>query len=122
MSKRLINATQFFIYQKINFVMINFIDKRARFFDVCESIFVNIKNIIISTLIFIIERSNYDFFLNHFFQRIIRMNIININNDLLKIILHSLNDEKRMSFLKVFAKHINNKNKKFIFVFKILNV
>ena len=50
------------------------------------------------------------------------MIIININNDSLKIILHSLNDEKEINFLKMSAKHINNKNKKFIFVFKTLNV
>ena len=50
------------------------------------------------------------------------MNVINMNNDLLKIILHLLNDKKQMNFLKMFAKYINNKNKKFIFVFKILNV
>ena len=74
--------------------MINFIDERARFFDVCESIFVNIENIIISTFIFVIERSNHDFFLDHLFQRIVRINIINMNDDLLKMILHSLNDEK----------------------------
>ena len=50
------------------------------------------------------------------------MNIVNMNNDSLKMILHSLNDEKQMNFLKMFAKHINNKNKKFVFVFKTLNV
>ena len=33
MSKKLINATQLFIRQKINIVMMNFIDERARFFD-----------------------------------------------------------------------------------------
>ena len=92
--KKLIDATQFLIRQKINIIMINFIDKRARFFDVCESIFVNIENIIISTFIFVIERSNYDFLFNRFFQRIARMNIVNINDDLLKMILHLLNDEK----------------------------
>ena len=100
----------------------NFINKRVRFFDVCESIFVNIKNIIISTFIFVIERLNHDFFLDRFFQRIVHMNIINMNDDLLKMILHSLNDEKQMSFLKMFAKHINNKNEKFVFIFKTLNV
>ena len=62
-SKRLIDATQLFIRQKINIIMMNFIDERARFFDVCESIFVNIENIIISTFIFVIERSDHDFFL-----------------------------------------------------------
>ena len=122
MLKRLIDATQLFIRQKINIVMMNFIDERARFFDICESIFISIENIIISMFIFVIERSNYDFFLNRFFQRIARINIVNMNDDLLKMILHSLNDEKRMSFLKMFAEHINNKNKKFIFIFKILNV
>ena len=74
--------------------MINFINECARFFDICESIFVNIENIIISTFIFVIERSNHDFLLDRFFQRIIHINIININNDSLKMILHSLNDEK----------------------------
>ena len=50
------------------------------------------------------------------------MNIINMNNDSLKMILHSLNNKKRMNFLKVSAEHINNKNEKFVFVFKTLNV
>ena len=122
MLKRLIDAMQLFIRQRINIVIMNFIDECARFFDVCESIFVNIKNIIILISIFVIKRSNYDFFLDYFFQRIIRMNIINMNNDLLKMILHSLNNEKRMNFLKMFAEHINNKDEKFVFVFKILNV
>ena len=122
MSKRLINAAQLLIRQKINIVMINFINERARFFNVYESIFVNIKSIIISTFIFVIERSDHDFFLDRLFQRIVRMNIININDDSLKMILHLLNDEKRMNFLKMLAKHINNKNEKFIFVFKTLNV
>ena len=50
------------------------------------------------------------------------MSAININDDLLKIMLHSLNDEKRMNFLKISAEHVNIKNKKFVFVFKALNV
>ena len=45
----------------------NFINERARFFNVCESIFVNIENIIISIFIFVIKRLNHDFFLNRFF-------------------------------------------------------
>ena len=122
MSKKLIDATQFSIRQKINIIMMNFINKRARFFDVYELIFVNIENIIILTFIFVIKRLNHDLFLNRFFQRIICMNVININNNSLKMILHSLNNEKRMNFLKMFAEHISNKNKKFVFIFKILNV
>ena len=102
--------------------MMNFIDERARFFNVCESIFISIENIIIFVFIFVIERLNHDFFLDRFFQRIVYMNVVNMNDDSLKIILHLLNDEKRMSFLKMFAKHINNKDKKFVFVFKTLNV
>ena len=73
--------------------MMNFIDERACFFNICESIFVNIKNIIISTFIFVIEHLNHDFF-DRFFRRIVWRNIINIHNNLLKIILYSLNDEK----------------------------
>ena len=122
MSKKLIDATQLFIRQKINIVIINFIDERVYFFDVCESIFVNIENIIISTFIFVIKRLNHDFFLNRFFQRIARMNIVNINDDSLKMMLHSLNDEKQINFLKMFVKYINNKNEKFVFVFETLNV
>ena len=94
MSKRLIDATQLFIRQKINIIMINFIDERVHFFNVCKSIFVNIENIIILIFIFVIERLNHDFFLNRFFQRIVYMNVVNMNDDLLKMILHSLNDEK----------------------------
>ena len=60
-------------------------------------------------------------FFNHFFQRIARMNVINMNDNLLKIILYSLNDEKQINFLKMSAKHINNKDEKFVFIFETLN-
>ena len=100
----------------------NLTDERARFFNVCKSMFINIENIIISTFIFVIERSNHELFLDCFFQRIARMNVVNINDNLLKIMLHSLNDEKRISFLRISAEHVNNKNEKFVFVFETLNV
>ena len=100
MLKKLTNSTQLFIRQDINIVMMNFTDERARFFDVCESMFINIENIIISIFIFVIERSNHELFLDRLFQRIARMNVVNMNNDLLKMMLHSLNDEKRINFLK----------------------
>ena len=67
MSKRLIDATQLLIRQKINIIMMNFINERAHFFDVCESIFINIENIIISISIFMIERSDHDFLLDRSF-------------------------------------------------------
>ena len=60
--KRLIDAMLFFIRQKINIIMMNFINKRDRFFILYELIFVNIKNIIILIFIFVIECLNYDFF------------------------------------------------------------
>ena len=94
MLKRLTDATQLFIHQKISIVMMNFIDERARFFDVCELILVNIENIIILVFIFVIKRSDHDFLLDRFFQRIVYMNVVNMNNGSLKIILHSLNNEK----------------------------
>ena len=55
MSKRLTNSTQLFIRQEINIIIMNFTDERARFFDICESIFINIENIIISIFVFVIE-------------------------------------------------------------------
>ena len=102
--------------------MMSFTDERVCFFDVYESMFINIENIIISTSIFVIERLNHELLFNRFFQRIARINVVNINNNLLKMMLHSLNDEKRINFLKVSAEHVNNKNEKFVFVFKTLNV
>ena len=122
MSKRLTDATQLFIRQEINIVIMNFINERVRFFDVYESIFINIKNIIISMFIFMIKHSDHDFLLNHFFQRIVYINVVNINNDSLKMILHLLNNEKWINFLKMSAKHINNKNEKFVFIFETLNI
>ena len=100
----------------------SFINEHARFFDIYKSIFISIESIIILISIFVIERSNYEFFLDRFFQRIARINVVNINDDSLKIMLHSLNDEKRINFLKIFTKYVNNKNEKFVFVFKTLNV
>ena len=74
--------------------MMNFINERAHFFNVCKSIFVSIESIIISIFIFMMKHLNHDFLFDRFFQRIARMNVININNDSLKMILHSLNNEK----------------------------
>ena len=102
--------------------MMNFINERAFFFDVYKLIFINIENIIISTFIFVIECSNYNLFLDRSFQCIVCINVVNMNNNLLKMILYLLNNEKQMNFLKMSAKHINNKNEKFVFTFKTLNI
>ena len=102
--------------------MMSFINERARFFNICESMLISIESIIISIFIFMIKRSNHELLFNRFFQRIVRMSVINMNNDSVKIMLHSLNDEKRINFLRIFAKYVNNKNEKFVFVFKTLNV
>ena len=66
--KKLTNSTQLFIRQEINIIMMNFINKRARFFDIYESIFINIESIIISIFILVIKRSNHELFLIVFFN------------------------------------------------------
>ena len=108
--------------QNINIIMINVIDERIRFFDVCKTVFISIDSITISISVFVVKRSNFKLFLKRFFQRAAHMSFINMNNESFKIILHSLNKEKRMSFLKVSIEHINNKEKKFMFAMKFLNV
>ena len=46
----------------------NFINECVRLFNINESIFVNIENIIISTFIFVIKHSDQNFFLIVFFS------------------------------------------------------
>ena len=97
--------------QNINIIMINVIDERARFFDVCETVLINIDSITISISVFIIKRSDHELLLKRLFQRAARMNSININDESFEMILHSLNEKKRVSFLKMSAEHVNNKKK-----------
>ena len=75
--------------------MINVIDERARFFDVCEAISINIENVIVSIFVFIMKCLNHELFLERFFQRVARMNFVNMNDEFLKMILHSLNKKKK---------------------------
>ena len=102
--------------------MINIINERARFFDVYEIVSININNIIILIFIFVVKCSDHELLLKRFFQHVVRMNFININNKLFKMILHSLNEKKRMNFLKMFVEHVSNKEKKLMFAMKFLNV
>ena len=102
--------------------MINAINDQAYFFNVCEIVFISIKSIIVSISIFVIKRSDYKLFFKRFFQRAVRINFVHINNDFLKIMLHSLNDEKRISFLKISAKYVSNREKDFVFIVNFLNV
>ena len=60
--KRLIDVAQLFMRQNINIIMINVTDERARFFDVYETIFVNIDNITISISVFVVKRSDNELF------------------------------------------------------------
>ena len=122
MFKRLIDAAQLRMRQSINITIINVINERARFFNVCETVFINIDSITISISIFVVKRSNHELLLKRSFQRIARMSSINMNNKSFKMILHSLNEKKRMSFLKVSAEHVNNKEKESMFAMKFLNV
>ena len=102
--------------------MIDVTDKRARFFDVYETIFINIDSIIISISVFVVKRSDHELLLKRLFQRAARMSSINMNDESFEMILHSLNEKKRVSFLKVPAEHVSNKEKKSMFAMKSLNV
>ena len=74
--------------------MINVIDERARFFDVCETDFISINSITILISVFVIKRLNHELLLKRFFQRTSRMNFINMNDESFEMILHFLNEEK----------------------------
>ena len=121
MFKRLINTVQLFVRQNTNIIMINVIDERVRFFNVCETIFINIDSIIISVSVFVVKRSDHELLLKKLFQRTARMNSINMNDESFEMILYSLNEKKRVSFLKMFAEHVSKK-KKSMFAMKSLNV
>ena len=122
MFKRLTDVAQLSVRQNINIIMINVTDERARFFDVCETVFISIDSITISISVFVVKRSDHELLLKRFFQRAARMNSININNKSLEMILHSLKEKKRMNFLKMPAEHVNNKEEKSVFAIKSLNV
>ena len=122
MFKRLIDAAQLSVRQNINMIMINVTDERARFFDVCKAVSISIDSITISISIFVVKRSDHELLLKRFFQRAACMSSINMNNESFEMILHSLNEKKRMNFLKVFAKHISNKEEESMFAMKSLNV
>ena len=120
--KRLIDVAQLFVRQNINIIIINVIDERARFFDVCETVFINIDSITISISVFVVKRSDHELLLKRFFQRDAHMSSINMNDESFERILHSLNEGKRVSFLKMFAEYISNKEKESVFAMKSLNV
>ena len=94
MFKRLIDVAQLSVRQKINIIMINVINERARFFDVCKTVFISIDNITISILVFVVKRSDHEFLLKKLFQRVARMCSINMNDKSFEMILHSLNEKK----------------------------
>ena len=108
--------------QNTNIIMINVTDERARFFNVCETVLISIDSITISISVFVVKRSDHKLLLKRFFQRAARMNSINMNDESFEMILHFLNEKKRMSFLRVSAEHINNKKEKSMFAMKSLNV
>ena len=60
--KQLLDAVQLFVHQNINIIMINVIDKRARYFNVYEVVFINIDKITISISVFAVKHSNYKLF------------------------------------------------------------
>ena len=48
--------------------MINATDEQARFFDVCETVLINIESIIVSVSVFVVKRFDHEFFLKRFFS------------------------------------------------------
>ena len=91
--------------------MIDVTDERVRFFDVCEVVSISINSITISISVFVMKRSNHELLLKRPFQCALRMNSINMNDESFEIILYSLNEKKRMNFLKMLAEHVSNKKK-----------
>ena len=110
--KRLTNVVQLLVHQSISIIIINVIDERARFFDVYEAVLRNIDSITISISVFVLKRSDHDLLLKEFFQRAVCMSFINMNNESFEMILYSLNEKKRVKFLRMSAKHVSNKEKK----------
>ena len=100
-----------FMRQNINIIMINVINERVRFFNMCETVFISIDSIMISISIFVVKYSDHKLFSKRFFQRAARIDSINMNDKLFEIILHSLNKKKRVSFLKISVEYVNNKEK-----------
>ena len=93
------------------------------FFIMCETVLISIDSIIISIPVFVVKRSNHELLLKRFFQRTACMSSINMNDESLEMILHFLNEKKRMNFLRVSAEHVSNKKKVRVRdeVFKCLN-
>ena len=120
--KRLTDVVQLSVRQSINIIMINVIDERVRFFDVCEAVSISIGSITISISVFVVKRSDHELLLERFFQRAARMNSINMNDESFEMVLHSLNEEKRVSFLRMSAEHVSNKEEESVFAMKSLNV
>ena len=112
MFKWLIDAVELSMRWSISIIIINVINKRARFFNVCEIVSISINNIIILISVIVVKFSDHELFLKKFFQRATRMNSINLNNELFEIIVNFLNEKKRINFFKMSAEHVSNKEKK----------
>ena len=122
MFKRLIDVAQLSVRQSINIIIIDVTNERTRFFDVYKTVSISIDSITISISVFVVKRSDHELLLEKFFQRAARMSSINMNNESFEMILHSLNEKKRVSFLKMPAEHVSNKEEKLMFAIKSLNV
>ena len=122
MFKWLIDAAQLSVRQNINIIMINVINERARFFDVCETVSISLDSITISISVFVVKLSDPELLLKRFFQRVAHISFININDESFEMILHSLNEKNWVNFLRMSAEHVNNKEEKLMFAMKSLNV
>ena len=120
--KQLTDVAQLSVHQSINIIMINVINERACFFDVCETVLINTESIMISISVFVVKRSDHELFLERSFQRAAYMSSINMNDESFKMILHSLNEKKRVSFLKMSVEYVSNKEEETVFAMKFSNV
>ena len=76
MFKRLVDIASLSVRQDINIIIINIINKRAHFFDICEVVLISIDSITISISIFVVKCSDHELLLKRFFQCAVRMSFI----------------------------------------------
>ena len=107
--KKLIQETLLLICRETIISLIAIIENKACFLDVCDDVKVRLREIVV-------DQSNHNLILKRFFVRAVRMQSININNNLLKISIHSDDDTKKIFFSAVLAHHFRNKDVESIFL------
>jgi hypothetical protein len=120
-SKRLIDETELIVRHDIAMFMIIVIDDCAKFVNICDDLKVRLKNAHIIISIFVIEKSDHDLILRKFFERATRMSSVNMNDELLKLMIHFDDDDIKIFFLIVTINHSRNRKSDISFKIKSLN-